>query len=81
MNHSTDPETPGRLPAQRRTHRPVRRQVHPHDALDVTLHDDELSVETELTALLMVAVNDAADTDEATPLPQHEVDRLLGVRP
>jgi hypothetical protein len=70
MNAPTDPQTTGRLPAQR---------LQQHDALDVTLHDDELLDETELTAMLMVAVNDAADTDVDAPLPQDEIDRLLGL--
>lgn len=65
----TDPTTTGRLPAQR----------HPRDVLDVTLHDEELRTETELTAMLMIAVNDAVDTDEHGPLPQSEIDRLLGL--
>ena len=70
----TDPQTTGRLPAQRQPSRPTP----PRDALDVTLHDDELQAEMELTALLMVAVNDA-DTDESGPLPQDQIDRLLGL--
>ncbi len=70
----TDPQTTGRFPAQRQPNRPT----HQHDVLDVTLHDDELQAEMELTALLMVAVNDA-DTDEPGPLPQAEIDRLLGL--
>lgn len=78
MNSPSDPQTTGRLPAQRRTRPPARRRLDRHDVLDVTLHDDELSAETELTVLLMVAANDAAET---VPLPQHEVDRLLGLRP
>jgi hypothetical protein len=72
----TDPQTSGRVPSQ---WQPAR-QPHAYDALDVTLHDDELIAETELTALLMVAVNDAADADCDGPLPQYEVDRLLGLR-
>ena len=71
----TDPQTTGRLPAQRQPQRPVPL----HDVLDVTLNDEELRAELELTALLMVAVNDAADTDNDRPLPQDEVDRLLGL--
>lgn len=71
----TDPQTTGRLPAQRQPNRPRP----PHDALDVDLHDDELRAETELTALLIVAVNDAVDNDAAGPLPQAEIDRLLGL--
>jgi len=67
---SSDPRTTGRLPVQRQ----------PRDVLDVNLHDDELIAETELTALLMVAVNDAADTDCDDPLPQWEIDELLGLR-
>ena len=50
------------------------------NVLDVDLHDDELRAETELTALLMVAVNDAVDGDDDGPLPPAEVDRLLGLR-
>ncbi|HET7735441.1 MAG TPA: hypothetical protein VFK52_05675 [Nocardioidaceae bacterium] len=69
----TDPPTTGRLPAQR--------QPYQRDALDVTLHDEELQSETELTALLMIAVNDAADTDHDGPLPQSEIDQLLGLAP
>lgn len=70
-----DPQTTGRLPAQRQPNRPA----HQHDALDVDLHDDELQAEMELTAMLMVAVNDAADAEAAGPLPQAEIDRLLGL--
>lgn len=76
MNAPTDPQTMGRLPAQRQAIRPG----YLYDALDVALRDDELIAETELTALLMVAVNDAADTDCDDPLPQHEIDQLLGLR-
>lgn len=65
---STDPQKTGRLPAQRRPHQ--------HDVLDVTLHDEELRAETDLTAQLMIAVNDA---DHDGPLPQDEIDRLLGL--
>ncbi len=72
----TDPQTSGRVPSQRQPARPPQ----PYDVLDVALHDDELRAETERTALLMVAVNDAADTDSGAPLPQAEVDRLLGLR-
>jgi len=72
----TDPQTTGRLPAQRQP----REQTHPYDVLDVDLHDDELQAEMELTAMLMVAVNDAVSGDDEDPLPQAEVDRLLGLR-
>lgn len=78
MTPPSNPQTTAPLRDQRRTHRPIRRRLDRDDVLDVTLHDDELSAETELTVLLMVAANDAAET---VPLPQHEVDRLLGVRP
>lgn len=63
-----------RLPVQRQ---PKRRPRRP-DVLDVTLHDEELRAELELTAMLIVAVNDAADGDDA-PLPQEQIDRLLGL--
>lgn len=72
----TDPQITGRLPAQRQS----QEQTHPYDVLDVDLHDDELQAEMELTAMLMVAVNDAVDSDDDGPLPQAEVDRLLGIR-
>lgn len=68
----THPHDTGRLPTQR--------EPHPRDVLDVTLHDDELRAETELTANLMVAVNDVAGTGEDGPLPQAKIDRLLGLR-
>ncbi len=45
------------------------------DALDVSLHDSELADEVELTALLMVAVNDADGR-----LAPWEVDEILGVQ-
>lgn len=48
--------------------------LHGRDALDVSLHDSDLQEEVELTALLMVAANDAAG-----PLAQSAVDELLGV--
>jgi hypothetical protein len=48
--------------------------LHGRDALDVSLHDSELLEEVELTALLMVAANDAAG-----PLARSAVDELLGV--
>ena len=72
----TDPQTTGQVPSQRQAARPP----YSYDALDVTLHDEELQAETELTALLMIAVNDAADTDHDGPLPPAEVDQLLGLR-
>jgi len=70
----TDPQTSGRVPSQRQA------VPQPYDVLDVALHDDELIAELELTALLMVAVNDAADTECDEPLPQDEIDQLLGLR-
>ena len=45
-----------------------------NDPLDVTLHDDELHAEVELTAHLIVA---ATESDEH--LSQGEIDRLLGL--
>ena len=45
------------------------------DALDVSLHDSELADEVELTALLMVAVNDADGR-----LDPRQVDEILGVQ-
>jgi hypothetical protein len=71
----TDPQITGRLPAQRQP----QEQPHPYDVLDVDLHDDELQAEMELTAMLMVAVNDAVSGEDDGPLPQAEVDRLLGL--
>ena len=76
MNAPTDPQTLGRVPSQREEARPPRQ----YDVLDVTLHDDELIAETELTALLMIAVNDSADSDFTGLLPQDEIDQLLGLR-
>lgn len=73
----TDPQITGRLPAQRQP----QEQPHLYDVLDVTLTDEELRAEMELTALLMIAVNDAVATDDDGPLPQDEIDRLLGLRP
>lgn len=71
----TDPQTTGRFPAQRQPNRPT----HQHDVLDVDLHDDELQAEMELTAMLIVAVNDAVSDDDEAPLPQDQIDRLLGL--
>jgi hypothetical protein len=42
--------------------------------LDVSLHDDELADEVELTARLMIAANESA-----RPLSPAEVDAALGV--
>lgn len=49
------------------------------DVLDVTLHDDELQAETELTAHLMASVNEVPGAEGDGPLPQKEIDRLLGL--
>lgn len=46
------------------------------DALDVSLHDNELADEVELTVRLMVAANESDD-----PLGQQQVDAILGVPP
>lgn len=46
------------------------------DQFDVTLEDPELLLEVELTANLMVA---ASESDG--PLPQEEIDRILGIEP
>ena len=46
------------------------------DQLNVPLEDAELLAEVELTTNLIIAASES----EAT-LPQHEVDRLLGVEP
>lgn len=47
---------------------------HAPDALDVSLHDNELAHEVELTAGLMVAANESS-----TRLAVEEIDLLLGV--
>ncbi len=44
--------------------------------LDVSLHDDDLADEVEMTARLMVAANESD-----APLGTEAVDRLLGVVP
>lgn len=79
----TDRQATRRVPAQRHPQRhpqrPSQRPPRQRDVLDVTLNDEELRAETELTALLMVAVNDAVDTDDDGPLPQDQIDRLLGL--
>jgi hypothetical protein len=46
------------------------------DQLDVPLEDAELLAEVELTTNLIIA---ASESEE--PLPQEQVDRLLGVDP
>jgi hypothetical protein len=50
------------------------RSTPPPDALDVSLHDDELADEVELMTQLMIAANGVA-----TRLPQGEIDRALGL--
>jgi hypothetical protein len=45
-----------------------------HDQFDVTLEDDDLLGEVELTTTLMIA---ASETDEH--LSQGEIDQILGV--
>lgn len=47
-----------------------------HDQFDVTLEDDDLLGEVELTTTLIIA---ASESDEH--LTQEEIDRLLGVTP
>ena len=47
-----------------------------HDQFDVTLEDDDLLGEVELTTTLIIA---ASESDEH--LDQDEIDRLLGVTP
>ncbi len=47
-----------------------------HDQFDVTLEDDDLLGEVELTTTLIIA---ASEADEH--LSQEEIDRLLGVTP
>lgn len=47
-----------------------------HDQFDVTLEDDDLLGEVELTTTLIIA---ASESDEH--LSQEEIDRLLGVTP
>lgn len=47
-----------------------------HDQFDVTLEDDDLLGEVELTTTLIIA---ASESDEH--LTQDEIDRLLGVTP
>jgi hypothetical protein len=46
------------------------------DQFDVTLEDADLLVEVEMTTNLIVAAS-AADG----PLPQEEIDRILGIEP
>jgi hypothetical protein len=65
---------PAALPAPRRaTPSPTRTT---RDALDVSLDDDDLRAETELTVLLMIAANDSDET-----LSQQDIDRVLGTTP
>jgi hypothetical protein len=47
-----------------------------HDQFDVTLEDDDLMGEVELTTTLIIA---ASESDEH--LSQEEIDQLLGVVP
>ena len=47
-----------------------------HDQFDVTLEDDDLMGEVELTTTLIIA---ASESDEH--LTQEEIDQLLGVVP
>jgi hypothetical protein len=53
----------------------TRKAVVSTDPFDVELEDPELLDEVGLTASLMVAANQSEG-----PLPQHEIDRLLGLR-
>ena len=46
------------------------------DQFDVSLEDNDLMVEVELTTNLMIA---ASESDE--PLSTEEIDRILGVQP
>lgn len=62
------------LPAPRRGTTPPSRTTR--DALDVSLDDDELRAETELTVLLMIATNGSDGS-----LSQQDVDRVLGTAP
>ena len=45
-----------------------------HDQFDVSLEDPELMGEVELTTALIIA---ASESDG--PLPQSEIDRILGI--
>ncbi|MDN5892997.1 MAG: hypothetical protein L0H93_03135 [Nocardioides sp.] len=47
-----------------------------HDQFDVTLEDNELLAEVELTTSLIIAASEAEG-----PLSQGEIDALLGVAP
>lgn len=47
-----------------------------NDQFDVTLEDDDLMSEVELTTTLIVAASESDDH-----LSQEEIDRLLGVTP
>ena len=47
-----------------------------HDQFDVTLEDDDLLGEVELTTTLIIAASESDDH-----LSQEEIDRLLGVTP
>ncbi len=47
-----------------------------HDQFDVSLEDDDLLGEVELTTNLMIAASEAEDR-----LSEAEIDRLLGVVP
>ena len=57
---------------------PAQRTTSPnsigYDVLDVTLADDELLAETELTVHLMIAANESDH-----PLDEQEIDHLLGL--
>lgn len=46
------------------------------DQLNVRLEDSELLAEVELTTNLIIAASEAQ-----TPLPQADIDRLLGLEP
>ena len=48
--------------------------TRPYDALDVSLHDNDLAAEVELTANLMVAANESD-----CRLTQCDIDRILGL--
>jgi hypothetical protein len=60
--------------APRRATPPASRTTR--DTLDVSLDDDDLRAETELTVLLMIAANDSDGV-----LSRREIDRVLGTAP
>lgn len=62
--------------AQDRAGEPTSRRRSVHDQFDVTLEDDDLLDEVELTTSLIIAASESEG-----PLSQARIDELLGVTP